>query len=518
MAGFINRALSNLATGFSETMLNLSSLGMKYNDMVVTQAKGISSAESQFSHSMGDMPDDLVYQLKMVDIGQRKYISFYDKDYQNKREFLRRFALNPEIEFILDTLTDEAIVYDEKNFFCYPDLTTLGFDVNKEKREELVKDLRRIFNTLYHRFNFNNDITVWNLFKEFLVDGFLCFEIIYSDDEKEVIGLMKMDPITIRPITKETSDGMKKIWVQHENNPKLYRELEDSRIIYISFAQGTTITRVSYVERLIRSHNLLRLMENTRLIWSIMNSTFRLKVTVPIGNTPRQRSDENLNKLLNQLKEEIFLDSESGELSINGRSSIGQMYKNYMYPSRNGESPSIETLAAEGPDMSDMDSLKYFQRKLQMDSKIPSSRFEKESVPTIMFGAEGMDREEIRFYKFINRLRSTFQEMMVKPMMIQLILENPKLIDNELIKSSIGIKFNKDNLFEQMKFIEVTNKRIEFCNNLAAFTQDDGSTPYFKKDFIIDNFSGLSLDQLDANKVMIKELGAGSEKPEKEEK
>ena len=69
-----------------------------------------------------------------------------------------------------------------------------------------------------------------------------------------------------------------------------------------------------------------------------------------------------------------------------------------------------------------------------------------------------------------------------------------------------------------MKFIEVTNKRIEFCNNLAAFTQDDGSTPYFKKDFIIDNFSGLSLDQLDANKVMIKELGAGSEKPEKEEK
>jgi hypothetical protein len=280
------------------------------------------------------------------------------------------------------------------------------------------------------------------------------------------------------------------------------RVLLDSQIIYISYAKGNFTSRVSYVERLVRSFNLLRIMENSRIIWNIMNSSFRMKMVVPIGTKSPQKAKESLAEMMAIYKEDISLNYESGELAVNGQPSM-QFYKNYLFPSKNGEQPDISVIGGEGYDLSDTDIVKYFKIKLQEDSKIPFSRFDQDSGGgTINMSADSTNRDEIRFAKFVNRLRSIFQEILLKPLFIQIGLKYPELAEDELFKSTLALSFNKDNVFEEMKNMEITEKRLQLVTSLMGVMTKrkdasgmDVDVPYFNPQFVIEKY--LKLDPAD---------------------
>jgi hypothetical protein len=120
-----------------------------------------------------------------------------------------------------------------------------------------------------------------------------------------------------------------------------------------------------------------------------------------------------------------------------------------------------------------------------MDSKIPYSRWEGQSgMGAFTLNAEGITREEVRYQKFINRLRSAFSEMMVKPWYLQMCLDFPELADDYKFNNAIGIKYNNDNVFEEMKKNEIEAKRIAAFQAKKGVIRDDG-TPYFATDYLI---------------------------------
>ena len=131
-------------------------------------------------------------------------------------------------------------------------------------------------------------------------------------------------------------------------------------------------------------------------------------------------------------------------------------------------------------------------------------------------GAEGIQRDEIRFGNFVNRLRSGFQEIMLKPLVLQLIMKYPEFEGDHLFRSSIGIKFNRDNSFETQRKVEVMQKRVAAINELLNIpkTKDDS---YFDLDFAMENFLNLTRDELQENRAMIKEKEKkAGDKPEDE--
>lgn len=504
MAGFIDRYLdSPVLQTVSSNIKKLSTLGIKYDDMVVKNSRAIGVTEAMFA-SEGPLPEDMLYTLGYADIGNKKYIPYFDKDLQAKKDFLRKFSMNGEIEFILDTIADESIVYDTKNFFCRPDTSGLISHLAEDKREKISDYINIAFYQIYNAFRFSDEISAWQLFRQFLIDGFLSFEIIYDEKGKNIIGFKELDFVSLRPGLEMDDNGTYiNVWTQYPDDIRLQRKLYDSQLIFISYAKGSFISRTSYTERLIRSFNLLRVMENTRLIWNIMNATFRLKMIVPIGSKSRQKAQESLNELVSRYKEDINIDFDSGELLINGRPSM-QFYKNYMFPSKGGEHADIETIAGDGPDLTDDKIVQYFYTKLKVDSKIPFTRFDREgNGGQISIGAEGLDREEIRFYKFINRIRSIFQEIMVKPLWLQVCSKFPELSDDELIKSNITIKYNKDNIFEEIKEFEAIQKRLDHVNSLKDYTESDGSTPFFDPEFLVHRYLGFTKEDLDENQRYI---------------
>ncbi len=508
MAGFLDNIGKNNPniSRILKTISGLGSFGMEYKDMVIQDSMAIGASEANMRERFGftDNDEDFIYSIAAQDTTNRKYIAYFDKDYPFKRDFLRTFALNAEIEYILDTICDEGIVYDEKNFFCHPAM------MNMDLKDDVIKAMRKNFRKLYVLHNFTNGISAWQYFRQLLVEGFLAFEIIYSSDGKDIVGFKELDAVSLTPAVEKKPDGTREtIWWQYYGETTRQRKLLDAQVIYISYAKANAVSRVSYSERLIRSYNLLKIMEHSRIIWNVMNAQYRIKMTVPIGSKAPQKAKETLGELMTAYKEDIKLDTSSGELAINGRPDL-QFYKNYLFPQQGGESVKVETLNAQGPNLNVMDSVVYFYNKLRQDSKIPynrfSSRFGVGSSNVFKTAADGAERDEVRFAKFITRLRSIFQEIIVKPLWIQMCLDFPDLKNDPEFRSQIGVKFESDNLFGESREIEQLIKKIDFITGLSEIkeTINEEEVQFFDQDFMIERWLDLPYEDIRMNKSYIK--------------
>jgi hypothetical protein len=513
MAGFVdNSNQAPIIQRIRDSVKTLSTFGMKYDDLVVKNSQAIGATEANFLRSNKIDDEATLYSLAQQDTQTKQYISYYDKDYKGKREYLRKFALNSEIDYLLDLVADEAISYDPKHFFAYP--AFLNFHDFSDK---MMNGVNSAYKKIYDVWGFGDDISAWQLFRQFLVEGFLSFEIVYDDKGKNIIGFKELDPVTLLPsVEKQPNGSYLNVWIQYPEDEKKRRVLYDSQIIYISYAKGNSVSRISYVERLIRPYNVLRIMEYTRVIWSVMNASFRLKMTVPIGSKSPQKAMQTLGELMSIYKEDVKFDNDTGELLVDGRPKI-QFYKNYMIPSGTNGTPTIEPVNISGPNLSDTTPIQYFWEKFLQESKIPVSRFSgPDFTPqgAVGTGAEGLDKDEIRFSKFINRLRSVFQEILTKPLYYQLCSDFPAVKNDFSFKSQIGLSFVTENPFRINQEIEVLSKKKDAVVSLAGLT-DDFEKPYFSLNFLIRNMLGMSADDLRENEEVKKKIKREKEKLEK---
>lgn len=501
MAGFTSERRGSLTSGnpVRKALKDLSNLGMAYDDMVVRNSRAVGQAEAQIGYMfnpMGSDNDDMYAAfaaLSLTDTSMKKNISLFDKDYLKKRDELRAFAVQDEIEEILDIITDESIVYDLSNYAAYATF-------NGEISESIEEEIGDVYNNIYNYFGFNDGISLWNYFRKWLIDGFLAFEIVYNDKQTEIIGFKELDPHSLEPgVDSKTG---KKQWVQYKGQGAKERKLWDSQIIYISYTQVNSPQRISYVERLVRSFNLLRVMEHTRIIWAVTNASFKTQFIIPVGGKSKTRAQQSLRQLMNSYREVVDFDDQSGQIMTNGKPML-PFNKEYWLPSKEGEQPEISTVGGDGPDLGDTESLKYFADKLRTASKIPFSRFDKEGGSTYDMEASGMLRDEIKFGKFVTRLRSIFQEILIKPTYQQMCLNHPELMNDVSFKAGLGLKYEKDNVFEELKEMEIQTRRVDFIGNmktqLSEMDSEMNEIPYFNLGFLIKRYGGFTQDDLRAN-------------------
>ena len=183
--------------------------------------------------------------------------------------------------------------------------------------------MNEAFKKVYFAFGFNHGHDAWHYLKKFLIDGFLSFEIIYDgeedEDAKNILAFKEIDPISLEPeIRVDDEENEYRVLIQYRGDADRQRELLDANVIYISWARGNFISRLSYVERLIRSFNMLRTLENSRIIWNVWNSQYRMKIMVPIGTQSEAKARTRLSELRGMYKEELNIDEVSGELTYNG--------------------------------------------------------------------------------------------------------------------------------------------------------------------------------------------------------
>ena len=423
-------------------------------------------------------------------------------------------------EDILDIMANESIVYDDDlAYICQPFLdTSLIQDLNEKSADEIRSAVDTAFYKIYMLLSWKQN--AWDDYKRYLVDGVMAYEIIYDNLEhpKAVIGIVDLDPATLTKVVKE---GIT-YWIQFKDILGRERTLLDSQVIYIKYEDSGVSTRQSYLERLIRPFNLYRIVEQAQVIWTVTQSSFKTLFTIPVGGMNKTKGMQTLASAMNRYKEDISFNTETGELQINGRTNM-PFNKEYWMPENEQGRPQIETLVDNGPQLNDSDQIRYFEAKLWKMSKIPASRFDKDAQST-WFGTDATQalREEIDFTRFVQRVRNSFSEILLKPLRIQLTLTIPDIKNDKRILDSVSLRWNSYNLFEEMMNIEVMTKRVEFIGTMKdslTITDSEGEEqPFFSPKFLIMKYLKMSEADLELNeKYKLEEKLKGKADEEDEE-
>lgn len=487
---------------------NMSRLGMSYDEQVIKNMRAIPADKNFIPKQQQLVQQDLFSQMAnnwKVKSNQDK--DFFSKDFPQKRVALRKLAMQPELEDILDTMTNEAIVYDgDLTYFAEPyiesqEINMFTKDVQDKINNSVSYNFRRFYKMLNWKYN------AWDDFKRFLVEGILAWEIVYDrlDKPTKIIGIVPLDPATL---TKKFENN-KWYWVQYKGMQNKERTLLDSQVIYVAYEETQCLTRVSYLERLIRPFNIYRIIEQAQLIWTITNASYKTKFTIPVKGMNRTLGMQTLSSAMNKYKEDIKFMPDTGELTINGQVNL-PFNKEYWFPENDSGSPNIETLGGDGPNLNDDDQLRYFKNQLYKISKIPLSRFDQDSGET-WFGSDPTStaRTEIDFSRFVTRLRNKFAMIMIKPLQMQLSLDVPDLQDNREILEAVSLKFNSYNLFEEMMQIELMNKRVEFIQSMKDgmidMDQNGNEIKFWSSKFLVQKYLKMSDADLKLNDKLKKE-------------
>ena len=479
---YTNSAVENKGL-FNRILRGLSSYGMNYDDMIVRNQVGIGINEDPYA-ARGNSMYDFFSQRAVASVLNRKSIPYLDKAYGDKRRILREYSIKDEIRDFVSSLADESIVYNDERDFCSP--KPLSSDYSQEVKDKY----QEYFEKIYNKFGFSDSITAWNMMKDFLIDGYLALEIIYDDKKKNIIGFNRLRPETIVPAYEPTIGHL---WIQFPEDPQLRRIFLDSQIVYISYSSQNDYSETSYVEGLIKPYNQLKILEQTRVMFNIINATVYQKFTIPIKGLSRQRAEEQIGQLINDYSEEVEWDDSLGTLSINGAKHL-PYNKQIWFPEGDAGTPAMELVSPEGHNLNESDMLTWFYNALKRASKIPFQRFDKENGGgNLISDSADMTRDEIKFYNFINRLRANFKELIVKPLKLQMLIEFPELKEDEIVMNQIDINFNSNQVFEEWKKLNNLSKKAEIFGTLVAIM--NGENPYFHIEYLVDNVFKLTPEE-----------------------
>lgn len=520
----INEALQNTMNNnnikkpntISKILRTLSHYGMNYSDKVYKNMIAIPADKAL-------QPKDPLIQQSLY--GTAGYMNnwkvkpeeekpFNEKTLDQKREILRKLASQPELEDIIEIMANECIVYnDDETYICTPFLdTALIQELNEKSAEEINSSIEASFYKMYMLLDWKRN--AWNVFKKYLIEGVLAYEITYDNLEcpKSIIGITDIDPATL---TKSIEDGVT-YWIQFKGVMGQERKLLDAQVIYIKYDDNGSTQRQSYLERLIRAFNIYRIVEQAQIIWTVTQASFKTVFTIPVGGMNKARGAQTLREAMQRYKEDIAFNTDTGEIMVNGKMNL-PFNKEYWMPENEQGTPQIETLVDQGPMLNDSDQLKYFKDNLYFMSKIPTSRFDKEQQAT-WFGSDPTQqlREEINFGRFVARLRNSFADIILKPIRIQLTLSIPDIKNDKRILDAVSLRWNSYNQFEEMANIEIMSKRVEFIGTMKdslVITNEEGEEEsYFSPKFLIIKYLKMSEADLELNEKYKEEERLAKEK------
>ena len=488
---------TNLATAgkenkglFNRLLRNLSNFGMRYDDMIIRNQVGIGMNEDPMSMKNNSLYD-FMSQKVVSQILNKKSIPYLDKSYSDKRRILREYSIKDEIRDYISTVSDECIIFNGQNF-CEPK------PLNSSFSSEIKDKYQEFFEKIYNKFGFSDTVTAWNMMKDFLIDGYLALEIIWDDKKQNIISFNRMRPDSLVP-SYEPSIGA--LWIQYPEDPQLRRIFLDSQLIFISYTTQNDYSETSYVEGLIKPYNQLKIIEQTRIMFNIINATVYQKFTIPTKGMSKQKAEEQIGQMISDYSEHVEWDDTIGTLTINGSKHL-PYNKAIWLPDGDMGTPTMEIVSSTGNDLNEETTLKYFSNNLKRASRIPFPRFENESGGGPIFTMETADVnvEEQKFANFVGRIRANFKEIMNKPLKLQMCMEFPELKEDEIFLNSVDIIFSSNQTIEEWKRIKTYTKKIEAAQTMLLLLRPD-QTPYFHIDFIVNNILKLSQEEIQENNM-----------------
>ena len=408
-----------------------------------------------------------------------QYMDLQGDKFQNDKELIMKYrtiSQYPEVDLAVEDICNEAITVESGKI--------LKLDLDKLNQSDKVKDLVNIeFEKILSLTNFRSN--AYDLFKRWYVDGRLFFHVII-DNKKPHDGIKELrpiDPTKIRKI-KETEkvkdpktgaelikDGAEYYLYQDENMFNTSEGLKINTDAIIQVNSGLLNENrdkvIGYLNKALKPLNQLSMMEDSLVIYRISRAPERRIFYIDVGNLPKGKAEEYLNNTMNRYRNKIVYDPATG--AIKDEKIHRNVMEDFWLPRREGgRGTEIDTLPG-GANLGEIEDIQYFQQKLYKALNIPMSRLTEADAFSIGRSSE-ITRDELKFQKFINRIRVKFSNLFYEALKRQLILK--KIIKSEewnTIKDGIVFAYSRDNYYAELKDSEILRERIEMVQMMDEY-------------------------------------------------
>jgi len=442
------------------------------------------------------------------------YGSYVDIEGQYRTEFdlIRRYremSLHPECDGAIEDVVNEAIVSDLYDSPIEIELSNLN------ATDKLKKVIREEFKHIKELLDF--DKKSHEIFRNWYVDGRLYYHkvIDLKKPQEGIKELRYIDPMKMRFVRQEKKKDKNDISVirpasgKDNNNNSIAPEIEEY-FLYTPKAQyptntysssgqskGTRIAKdaityctsglidrnkgsvLSYLHKAIKALNQLRMIEDSLVIYRLSRAPERRIFYIDVGNLPKVKAEQYLRDVMMRYRNKLVYDANTGEVRDDKK--FMSMLEDFWLPRREGgRGTEISTLPG-GQNLGELADIEYFQKKLYRSLGVPESRIAADGGFNLGRSSEIL-RDELKFAKFVGRLRKRFAQMFNDMLKTQLILKNiVSLEDWEEISDHIQYDFLYDNQFAELKETEMLNERLGVLATIEPYIGKYYSTEWVRR-------------------------------------
>ena len=430
----------------------------------------------------------------------------------------REMALQPECDAAIDEIVNESISIDEK------DLVEINLDevkISEPVKKVITEEFKNCLNIL----EFNK--YAYEIFRRWYIDGRLYYHVVV--DEKNTKDGIKeiryIDPRKIRKIRevqrrriRGTDNPADTTVTKTVNEYFIFNDkgfnygnkavgpsttglkISKDSILYtvsgLTDNQGTMV--LSYLHKAIKALNQLRTLEDALVIYRLARAPERRIWYIDVGNLPKMKAEQYVRDIMVKHKNRLIYDAQSGEIRDDRK--FMTMLEDYWLPRREGGRGTEVTTLPGGQNLGQMDDVLYFQKKFLQTLNVPVSRLNSDAVFSVGRATE-ITRDELKFNRFVVRLRSRFAVLFTKLLEKQLVLKGITTPEDwATIAGQIKYDFAKDNYFTELKDAEIMQGRIALARDIQ-----DMAGKYYSHKWIRENILQQSEDDIETSDQEITE-------------
>lgn len=386
----------------------------------------------------------------------------------------RAAATQPECDSAVSDIINASIISDS-------DGAPVNLVLDKlEQPENIKKKIHEEFDKICQLLSFNYNGQ--DIFRKWYIDGKVYYHMMV-DPKKPKEGIKELraiDPLKIKKVKEittkvdkttgvKTSDVTAEYFLYSDDfNSNSGFKIDPNSIVYApsGLLDESNKFAVSYLHKSVKLVNQLRMMEDALVIYRISRAPERRIFYIDIGNLPKGKAEEYVQGIMAKYRNKLVYDANTGEIRDDRKSM--SMLEDFWLPRREGgRGTEIATLPG-GDNLSQIEDVLFFQKKLYRSLNVPVNRLESETGFNIGRASE-ISREEVKFQKFINRLRKKFSVLFIEALRVQCILKGICTREDwETIRESISVDYIEDNYFSELKDFEIMKERINMLDTISS--------------------------------------------------
>ena len=409
----------------------------------------------------------------------------------------RQMSLIPEVDMAIDDIVQEAISSNDLD-------AQVGINLDATKFSDSIKSkIRDEFSEVLRLLRFNQ--TSSDVFRKWYVDGRMYFHLLVepSNPKKGVVGLRMIDPLQIKKVREvikkknakgvEVIDKVKEYYTYNqggfERNQMVGQanqtlQISPDAIVYTTSGMMDASRRniIGYMHKGLKAANQLKMMEDALVIYRISRAPERRIFYIDVGNLPKAKAEQYLADTMTRYKNKLVYNADTGEVRDDRKHM--SMLEDFWLPRREGGRGTEITTLPGGQNLGEIEDIIYFQRKLFRSLNVPISRLETEAGFSLGRTTE-ISRDEVKFSRFVDRLRMKFSSMFYDILKTQLVLKGIIPIEEwELEKENIRFDYQKDSHFVEMKEAEILRERVASLRELDEFVGKYYSQQWVRKNVL----------------------------------